>query len=271
MSNAFAGSVPDNYDKYLRPLLFEPYADDLVRRLQLKPAMRVLEVACGTGIVTRKLLGRIPGDATLVATDLSEQMIAIAEQRVSPDPRLAWQPADALSLPFDAASFDAVVCQFGVMFFPDKAKGLTEMRRVLKPGGQLLLNAWDSLLANPVVDTVHQALAQAFPSNPPRFLTVPYGFDDRNTILQLVSDAGFRDVHLRDVALDGHSASARDVAAGFVMGTPLVPEMKEKGLSSDVALPAVERAVAAAFGAGPIVGPMSAIVVDARTPAAATP
>jgi ubiquinone/menaquinone biosynthesis C-methylase UbiE len=264
MSTAFAGSVPDNYDRYLRPLLFEPYAEDLVSRLDLKAGMTVLEIACGTGIVTRQLLARLPGDATLVATDISPAMLAIAAQRVSPDARLAWQPADALSLPFDDARFDAVVCQFGIMFVPDKIMGLSQMRRVLKPGGQLLLNAWDSLERNPVERTTHQALAATFPTNPPQFLMLPYGFYDTVEIERIARAAGFATISVKPVACTGHTPSAHDAATGFVTGTPLAGELAEHQLSPAAALQAVERALTAAFGSGAIAAPHSALVLDAR-------
>ena len=262
--STFTGSVPDNYDRYLRPLLFEPYAEDLAARLAVKPGMRVLEIACGTGIVTRQLLARLPGDATLVATDISPAMLAIAEQRISPDSRLAWQPADALALPFDDASFDAVVCQFGIMFFPDKVQGLSQIHRVLRAGGQLLVNAWDSLDRNPVERATHQALADAFPSNPPQFLLLPYGYHDAGELERVVRAAGFGTVSVHTVALAGHSPGARDAATGFVMGTPLTGELAERQLSPAAALEAIERALTAAFGTGAIPAPHSALVADAR-------
>jgi ubiquinone/menaquinone biosynthesis C-methylase UbiE len=264
MSTTFTGSVPDNYDRHLRSLLFEPYAEDLAARLAVKPGMRVLEIACGTGIVTRQLLARLPGDATLVATDISPAMLVIAEQRISPDSRLAWQPADALALPFDDASFDAVVCQFGIMFFSDKVKGLAEMRRVLRAGGQLLVNAWDSLDRNPVERTTHQALADAFPSSPPQFLTLPYGYHEAGEIERAVRAAGFATVSVRRVALAGHSPGARDAATGFVRGTPLTGELAERQLSPDAALEAIQRALRAAFGSEAITAPHSALVADGR-------
>src|SRR5688500_16765869 len=145
---AFAGSIPEGYDRYLRPLLFEPYALDLAGRVPITPGMKVLELACGTGIVTRALLGVLPGDATIVATDVSGHMLGVAQQKISPDPRLAWQPADATTLPFDTGSFHAVICQFGLMFFPDKLRALREARRVLRPAGTLIFNVWDSLERN---------------------------------------------------------------------------------------------------------------------------
>jgi ubiquinone/menaquinone biosynthesis C-methylase UbiE len=266
MSDApmFAGSVPENYDRYLRPLLFEPYALDLAGRLEVRPAMRVLELACGTGILTRALLGRLPGDATLVATDLSEQMLAIAQQRVSPDQRLAWQPADAATLPFDDASFDAALCQFGIMFFPDKPAALAQWRRILKKNGQLLFNVWDALERDRIAQVTHDALGDAFPGRAPKFLTIPFGFHDAEVLQQLVSGAGFSTVRIERVGARGHSASAREAAVGLVTGSPMAGELAEARIPVDEALAVVERAIRSEYGAGPLDVPLSAVVVSAR-------
>src|SRR6187200_1125987 len=133
---AFTESVPENYDRYMGPMLFEPYADDLVQRLKLRDPMRVLEVACGTGIVTRHLRERLSPDSELIATDLSEPMLVMAQRKFDANAAIKWQQADAMALPFPDESFDAVVCQFGLMFVPDKAAAVAEAFRVLRPGGQ---------------------------------------------------------------------------------------------------------------------------------------
>ena len=263
-SPAFAGSIPDAYDRYLRPLLFDPFAIDLATRLPMLPGMNVLELACGTGILTRALLGMLPGDATIVATDLSEQMLAVAQQQVSPDERLAWQPADAMALPFDADSFDVVVCQFGMMFFPDKPAVLGEIRRVLKAGGTLLFNVWDSMQRNEIALITHQTLARAYATNPPTFLDTPYGFFDVDVIAALVRDAGFWDIRVDRVDLDGHSPSARDAARGFVAGTPIATDLAEAGEPAEPGIDAVATALAARFGRGELTVRLSALVVEAR-------
>jgi ubiquinone/menaquinone biosynthesis C-methylase UbiE len=261
---AFAGSIPDAYDRYLRPLLFEPYAIDLATRVPILPGLKILELACGTGVLTRALLGMVPGDATIVSTDLSEAMLAVAQQQVSPDERLAWQPADAATLPFDPASFDVVACQFGIMFFPDKAAALREARRVLKPGGTILFNIWDSLPRNEVAFIAHEALARAYPSRPPTFLETPYGFFDAGVVRSLLRDAGFADIRVDTVTHDGHSPSARDAAKGFVSGTPVALDIARAGASVDAGIDAVEAAYAARFGGGPLTVHLSALVVEAR-------
>ena len=171
---AFVGDIPGNYDRYLGPLLFHDFADDLAGRLTLKPGMRVLETACGTGIVTQRLLDRMRGHGVLVATDLNEAMIAHARSRVFAEPGLIeWQTADATKLPFPDGSFDAVVCQFGLMFFPDKAAGIGEAFRVLRPGGRFLFNVWDAIGRNPVTRITHETVATFFPADPPTWTLSP--------------------------------------------------------------------------------------------------
>src|SRR5438128_697292 len=138
-TTSFTGSIPSNYDQYLGPFLFEPYAIDLVKRLPHQGLKNVLEIACGTGRVTQHLVGELADDGNLIATDLNPDMITLARQKVS-DGRIRWQAADAQQLPFGDNTFDAVVCQYGVMFFPDKPKAFAEAHRVLKNGGKFIFN-----------------------------------------------------------------------------------------------------------------------------------
>ena len=261
----FQGSLPALYDRNLRSLLFEPFAAHVAERLEVKPEMRVLELACGTGIGTRALLARLPGDATLVATDISDAMLAVAQQAVAPgDPRLAWQPADAMRPPFDDGSFDAIVCQFGLMFFPDRGAAVREMKRVLAPGGQLLVTTWDALERNPLPRLVHDTLQAEFPDNPPRFLATAFGCHDAEALRALAEAAGFSEVTVDRVALEGISASAADAAVGLVQGSPVAMHLQEHHLSVEQAVGSAERAVAAAFGRGELRVPISALVLTAR-------
>jgi len=155
---AFSGSIASIYDDYLGPLIFEPYAQDLANRLSALRAERVLETAAGTGIVTHALLRVLSGGASVVATDLNQPMLDRAAERVASS-RVSWQKADAQSLPFPDGAFDAVVCQFGVMFFPDKQKAFREARRVLRPGGRFIFNVWDGIEHNEFADLVNAAVA----------------------------------------------------------------------------------------------------------------
>ena len=189
---AFVGTVPPNYDRYLGPLLFHPYADDLAARLPVARGTRVLEVACGTGIVTGRLVRRLAGQGTLVATDLNDAMIAHARTRVPADPALEWRQADGTSLPFPDRAFDAVVCEFGLMFFPDKAAGVREAFRVLEPGGTYLFNVWDKIEHNAVARISHDTIRAFFPDDPPQFYQVPFNLQTRRAVRGLLGRRGLR-------------------------------------------------------------------------------
>jgi SAM-dependent methyltransferase len=174
----FAGSIPALYDTYLVPLIFEPYAADLAKRLSSRPLSRVLEVAAGTGVVTRAMVSALPETVSIVATDLNQAMLDRAAAVGTKRP-VEWRQADAMQLPFPDGAFDAVLCQFGVMFFPEKSKAFAEARRVLRPGGVYLFNVWDRIEENEFADTVTSALQTLFPSDPPRFMVrTPHGYHD---------------------------------------------------------------------------------------------
>jgi len=263
---AFVGSVPENYDRYLGPLLFHRYADDLVGRLAVTPGLRVLETACGTGIVTERLARRVGEQGTVVATDLNEPMLAYARSKGTVGPGVSWRQADATALPFETASFDAVVCQFGLMFFPDKAQGVREAWRVLRPGGHYLLNVWDSFAHNPVVRIVHDTVAGFFPESPPQFYTVPTNLADTTKVSAWLTEAGFENVEPVGVAAEGTSPSPADAATGLIDGNPIAAAIVERraGALPDVKA-AVARHLAAELGdTRPFHCPLSAFVFVAR-------
>ena len=265
--SAFVGKIPEQYDLYLAPLLFNPYADDLAARLAVSDDMQVLEVACGTGIVTRRLVARLGGRGSVVATDLNEAMFAHARTRLPGRGDAQYRTADGTSLPFESRAFDAVVCQFGIVFFSDKAAGAREAHRVLKPGGVYLLNVWDSLARNPVTRIAHETISKFFPTDPPRFYTVPFGYHDRAALEALLRDAGFTDVRCERVAKQGESATAADAATGLVEGNPVYGEIMQR---RPQALADIKAAVAAnlarELGDRPLRAPLSALVATAGRP-----
>jgi len=215
----FAGSIPSLYDQYLGPPIFEPYAQDLAQRLSVLTSGRVLETAAGTGIVTRALLRALPDSVSVVATDLNQPMLDHAAQQVSSS-RVSWQEADAQALPFPDGGFDAVVCQFGAMFFPDKPKAYRDARRVLKPGGRFIFNVWDAIERNDFAALVTAAVADLFPADPPRFLArTPHGYHDQDAIAAEVRSAGFARVAVETVTRRSVAPSCRDPAIGFCQGT----------------------------------------------------
>ena len=165
----FAGSISENYDRYMVPLIFEPYAADIAQRAASLSPGAVLATAAGTGVVTRALAPSLALGARYVVTDLNQPMLDYAASRQAPDSRIAWRQADALALPFEEAAFDLVCCQFLAMFFPDRFSAYREAKPVLKPGGHFLFNVWDRIEENVFADDVTNALARIFPNDPPRF------------------------------------------------------------------------------------------------------
>jgi len=257
----FVGSVPELYDRLLGPVLFAPYARDLARRLPAR-AHRVLEIAAGTGVATRELLAVLPRDAVVVATDLNEPMLVEARVHVS-DPRVQWHTADAQALPFPAGSFDTVVCQFGLMFVPDKLLAAREMRRVLHPGGTLLVNTWNTMSHNAAQHCVHQLASAAFPDDPPRFLETPFSMPDPAALVELAREVGFADAHVETVAEVAEAPVAADFAIGLVRGVPLWHQLVDRGVDAQAFEAEVTAALVRDFGDSPCRSPLSAHVLVA--------
>lgn len=225
---AFAGSVPANYDKYLGPLLFETYALDLVERLQARHLKNVLEIACGTGRLTRHLLSLLPSDGSLVATDLNPDMIAEAKSHII-NKRVQWLQADAQRLPFKQNSFDHVICQFGVMFFPDKEVAFKEAFRVLEEGGAYIFSVWDSMIYNPRVFILNKVMDELFKDEAPDFLKKgPYSYFDKDEIRDKLSKAGFGNISIDVVMKTTELKNVDDVVIGFVDGSPLSTFLAKK-------------------------------------------
>jgi SAM-dependent methyltransferase len=262
----FAGSIPSLYDTYLVPLIFEPYAADLARRLSATGASRVLEIAAGTGVVTRALAAATPAHVSIVATDLNQAMLDHAA--TMPMARAcAWRQADAQKLPFPDGAFDAVVCQFGVMFFPDKAGAFAEARRVLAPGGLFIFNVWDRIEENEFADVVTSAVGTLFPDDPPRFLArTPHGYHDGRVIGRALA-AGRFTAAPEITAIDARSRapSPRHPAIAYCQGTPLRNEIEARDAARvDEATDVAAAAVADRFGRGPVDGKIRAYVIAVR-------
>jgi SAM-dependent methyltransferase len=262
----FGGSIAKFYDEYIVPLIFEPYAEDLARRLATRRLARVLEIAAGTGVVTRRLASLLPEDVSIVATDLNQPMLDLASE-VGTARRVEWRQADAMQLPFEDGSFDAVVCQFGAMFFPDKAKAYSEARRVLRAGGVFLFNVWDRIEENEFADVITTELESIFPDDPPRFLArTPHGYHDIATIKQDLRGGGFVTTPSVDtIAARSTAGSARIPAMAYCQGTPLRNEIEARdksrlGEATDIA----ERAIARRFGSGQVAGKIQAHIVAAE-------
>jgi SAM-dependent methyltransferase len=260
----FAGSVPTLYDTYLVPLIFEPYADDIARRLRMLPVSRVLEVACGTGVVTRAMSSALPPSVQIVATDLNQPMLDYAASKpMSRD--IEWRKADAMALPFPDETFDAVVCQFGAMFFPDKPKAFSEARRVLKRGGSYIFSVWDRIEENEFADIVTASLASLFPDDPPRFMArTPHGYHDSASVERDVQSGGFTNPQIETIAARSRAESARIAAIAYCEGTPLRDEIIARNPSRlDEATDVATDALASRFGDGNVDGKIQAHVIVA--------
>jgi ubiquinone/menaquinone biosynthesis C-methylase UbiE len=260
----FAGSIPEVYDRFLVPLIFEPYAADLAARVGTAQPRDVLEIAAGTGVLTRALASRLAPSVRIVATDLNQPMLDQAARRQA-EGRIEWKQADALALPFGDGGFDVVACQFGVMFFPDKVRGFREARRVLRPGGRFLFNVWDRIEANEFADVVTEALATVFPNDPPRFMArTPHGHHDVGRIREELEEAGFADIAVDAVDATSKAASPRHAAVAYCQGTPLRNEIEVRDASRlEQATNRATDALAQRFGGGAVEGRIRAFVISA--------
>jgi ubiquinone/menaquinone biosynthesis C-methylase UbiE len=261
----FAGSIPENYDRYLVPLIFQSFAEDIARRVALISPTTVLEAAAGTGVVARAVAPRLSPNASYVVTDLNQPMIDYAAARQPADARITWRRADAQALPFEDAAFDLVICQFGVMFLPDRQVGYREAKRVLKPGGYFLFNVWDRIEENVFANDVTNALAEVFPDDPPRFLSrTPHGYHDTDVIRRDLEHSGFSSVAIETRAEQSRAPSPRHPAVGFCQGTPLRNEIEARDAAKlESATSHAASAIASRHGSGEVVAKIQAHVIMA--------
>jgi ubiquinone/menaquinone biosynthesis C-methylase UbiE len=260
----FAGSIPQLYDEYMVPLIFEPYAADIAARVALLRPSSLLEIAAGTGVVTRRLATALSPEVRIVATDLNETMIERATAVGTSRP-VEWRQADAMQLPFPDATFDVVVCQFGAMFFPDKPKAFAEAKRVLRPGGMFIFNVWDSIDQNEFADAVTCALQRMFPEDPPRFMArTPHGYSDIELIARHVREGGFdRPPAITTLAAKSCAASPRIPAIAYCQGTLLRTEIEARNPSGLIeASNAAVAEIGNRFGHGAVEGKIQAHIVS---------
>ena len=270
MSNTdrqFSGSVPSNYNRYMVPLIFDPYAQDLAARVaKLKPHA-ILETAAGTGVVTAHISKTLSSGDSLIATDLDPAMLDVAKQVITHS-NVTFQHADATAMPFADESFDLVICQFGVMFFPDKLQGFKEALRVLRKGGTFLFNVWDTLETNEIAAIVSATLANIFPENPPSFMArTPHGYNDIEAIKGTLKDAGFTGIIAETIAKHSLAPSAREPAIAYCQGTPMRGEIEARDAGKlELATDLAEQNIIKKLGKGPIDAAIQAIVFTAKRP-----
>jgi ubiquinone/menaquinone biosynthesis C-methylase UbiE len=260
----FAGSIPEIYDTLMVPLIFEVYARDLAARVARLAPRDILEIAAGTGALTSALVTQLSPRCTIVASDLNQPMLNRAAAKPALGERVTFQQADALALPFENSKFDAVVCQFGAMFFPDRIKGYKQVHRVLRPGGHFLFSVWDEIATNDFANTVHQSLATVFPNDPPAFMArVPHGYYDIEKIREELKTAGFTTTSVDSIEHSSRAASAREAAIAYCQGTPIRNEIEARRGSLDAATDAAASLLAQRFGNGAIEGRIRAHVIIA--------
>lgn len=262
----FAGSIPTVYAQYLVPLIFEPYAADLAARVARRRPTRVLEIAAGTGVLTRHLAHALPPEVSIVATDISPPMLnqAAAAGTVRP---VEWSQADAQQLPFPDGSFDVIVCQFGVMFFPDKVRAFSEAIRVLRPHGEFVFNVWDRIEENEFPETVQQAVRTLLPEDQRSFMTrIPHGYFDPSVIARDLAAGGFTEVpEVTLLTARSHAESPRIPAIAFCQGTPLRNALEGRGPTSlEEATKLATTAIAARFGPDGVDGKLQALIVSVK-------
>ncbi len=261
----FTGSIPALYDEFLGPAIFTAYADDLTARIGARvKAGRLLETACGTGLVTRRLDQALAPEVRIIATDLSDAMLGYAKSRTPRSTRLEWRTADAAALPFPDASFDGVLNQFGWMFIPDKALAFREARRVLRRGGTLAFNVWGRMDENPFSRIAHDTIASFFKTSPPTFYQVPFGYSDQDLFRQHMQDADFTEIDVEVVKKDLHAESARGFARGLVEGNPVVAAIREAQVPVADVVEAVALALTKEGGGAPFRSTMVAVVGTAK-------
>jgi SAM-dependent methyltransferase len=264
LTGCFSGAVPEIYDRCLGPALFEPYAADLARRLVERAGNAVLETACGTGVLTRQLRSSLAPGVSLVATDIDQPMIDHARTRLRDVAQITWKLADCVALPFPAASFTSLACQFGVMFVSDKPAMVREARRVLTDGGLLAFNVWDSMAHNPYARVTQETITRLLPTDPPRFFEVPYGFHDVETWRGLLCASGFEVQGVEWMTLQTYSPTAERLARGLVRGTPVRNAIAERGGDLESIVDAVAEALARLGGKAPFRSTTRALVVTAN-------
>ena len=263
---AFVGSVPEYYDRGFGPVLFQGFAGDIAARAAAFAPARVLETAAGTGIVTRVLRDKLASRAQITSTDLNPPMLEIAKAKFAHGEQVVFRPADATALPFADGSFELVVCQFGIMFYPDKPKSFAEVHRVLTPGGHYLFNVWDSHAHNPFGRIAQGVLDRLIAKDPPQFYRVPFSLHAIDPIKEMLLDAGFADIAINVVHLERTIADLGYFAQTTIRGNPVADQLGERGEDPERVIEAVLAEYRAAFGENPGHMPLQAIVYSARKP-----
>ena len=255
----FTGDIPTHYDTGLGPNLFTDFGDRLTGAACDGPATKVIELAAGTGIVSRKLRDSLRRESSLLVTDLNAPMLEVARRKFARGENVDFAVADAMELAFEDSEFDLMVCQFGVMFFPDKVASFREAARVLKPGGRYVFNVFSAMQENPYSQIAYCIPAQFFSGEPPGFYKVPFHYGNPDVVRKDLAAAGWRDVTHETIRLRKKIASPEDFARGLVYGNPLIDEIRSRGgVDPETVAAAVLRALHVTFGPTGMTMPLEA-------------
>jgi len=266
-SASFIGDIPSHYDAGLGPNIFFDYADKIAKLSGEKAASNVVELAAGTGIVSRRLRDALSPETRLVVTDLNAPMLDIARSKFSDNDRVEFKVANAMNLPFESSEFDLIVCQFGVMFFPDKPASYREVARVLRPGGHYIFNVWGPMSENPYSQMAYGVTAKFFPDNPPGFYKVPFHYGDPADVRADLTIAGWHEVEHETIHLKKAIENPAAFADALVYGNPLIDEIRERGgVDPGAVVVAMLDALESTFGPAPLVMPLEATTFVCRAP-----
>lgn len=263
-SAQFVGSIPELYDRGLGPVIFEDFSADMAQRVKALGPKLMVETAAGTGILTRALRDALPGRTKIIATDLNPPMLEVGRRKFARGEPVVLQPADAVNLPFDDECCDLLVCQFGLMFFPDKEQSYRTAYRVLEDGGHYLVSVWDSHAHNTFGAAIHRVVARFFPDDPPQFYAVPFSCSAIDPIKEGLMAAGFGSVEVGVKRIEKVVADPELFARGAVFGNPLLDQIRARGGNPDAVAQAVLAELSAEFGTEPMVLQLQEIVFTAR-------
>jgi ubiquinone/menaquinone biosynthesis C-methylase UbiE len=227
----FSGDDASNYETWLGPILFEPSSLEFMKYIGTKDLHHVLEISAGTGRLTRHLRDYFPFATSIVASDISPDMLEIAKENLKSLP-IEFQTADAQNLPFDDNSFDLVVWQYGLMFLPDKQKGVSEAFRVLKPEGRLILSTWDSIENIPLLRIVfNETIIPFFEGEDTARYSTPFSLYDPAKLNEFLTTAGLKNKKIIPVEFGSRSTSPKEIVNAFLLKHPLGREVanKERG------------------------------------------
>lgn len=264
-SSGFVGEIPSHYDAGLGPNIFSDYGDRIAKLSAAEAVEKVIELAAGTGIVSRKLRDVLPPEAHLLVTDLNPPMLDVAKTKFSGGENVDFATANAMELPFDDGSFDLIVCQFGVMFFPDKPASFAEAMRILRPGGRYVFNVWSAMTENPFSQLAHDVGVHFFPDDPPGFYKVPFHYGDPEVVQTDLKAGGWTDISHDTIRLRKTIVNPEAFANALVFGNPLIDEIRDRGGVDPQAVAAMMlSSLTAAFGSQGMTMPLSSTTFVCR-------